>query len=219
MTPTGEHVALEHLGIAGEAGDALLDARAAAESLRPMTGAPTFIAMSMTLQIFCAWRSLKRAAEHREILREDVDQAAVDRARSGDDAVAGDLLLGPSRSRSHYARRTCHILRSCRDRAARRAARARSAGPWRAAPRCASRRRRGAPARAAFPAPRSSLPFGASSPSKAGRSVLPRAASSGQSGSSWRLLQLQQCAEFALILDQCCGTAMPSRPFIQLGNT
>jgi hypothetical protein len=53
----GEHVALEHLGIAGEAGDALLDARAAAESLRPITGAPTFIAMSMTLQIFCACRS------------------------------------------------------------------------------------------------------------------------------------------------------------------
>jgi hypothetical protein len=33
-----------------------------------MTGAPTFIAMSMTLQIFCAWRSDKRAAEHGEIL-------------------------------------------------------------------------------------------------------------------------------------------------------
>jgi hypothetical protein len=30
MTPLAEHVALEHLGIAGEAGDAFLDARAAA---------------------------------------------------------------------------------------------------------------------------------------------------------------------------------------------
>ena len=58
-----------------------------------MTGAPTFIAMSMTLQIFCAWRSLKRAAEHGEVLREDIDQAAVDRARAGDHAVARDLLL------------------------------------------------------------------------------------------------------------------------------
>jgi hypothetical protein len=28
--------------------------RAPPESLRPITGAPTFIAMSMTLQIFCA---------------------------------------------------------------------------------------------------------------------------------------------------------------------
>ena len=89
----GEHVALEDLGIAGEAGDAFLDAGAAAESLRPMTGAPTFIAMSITLQIFCAWRSRERAAEDGEILREDEDQAAVDRARAGDDAVAGELLL------------------------------------------------------------------------------------------------------------------------------
>ena len=93
--------------------------RAPPLSLRPMTGAPTFIAMSMTLQIFCAWRSLKRAAEHGEVLREDVDEPAVDRARAGDDAVAGDLLLRPCRSRSHCARRTCHILRSCPDRAAR----------------------------------------------------------------------------------------------------
>ncbi len=93
MTPRREHVALEHLGIAAEAGDAFLDARAAAESLRPITGAPTFIAMSMTLQIFCAWRSRQRAAEDGEVLGEDIDEPAVDRARSGDDAVAGDLLL------------------------------------------------------------------------------------------------------------------------------
>ena len=31
--------------------------RAPPESFRPMTGAPTFIAMSMILQIFSAWRS------------------------------------------------------------------------------------------------------------------------------------------------------------------
>ncbi len=67
--------------------------RAPPLSLRPMTGAPTFIAMSMTLQIFCAWRSRQRAAEHGEVLREDVDQAAVDRARAGDDAVARERLL------------------------------------------------------------------------------------------------------------------------------
>jgi hypothetical protein len=34
----------------------------------------------------------QRAAEHREILGEGIDQPAVDRARSADDAVAGDLL-------------------------------------------------------------------------------------------------------------------------------
>src|SRR6185312_5694482 len=34
------------------------------------------------------------AAEHREILAEDEDQPAVDRAVAGDDAVARDLLLG-----------------------------------------------------------------------------------------------------------------------------
>src|SRR4029079_12581686 len=34
-----------------------------------------------------------RAAEHGEVLREDIDEAAVYRARAGDNAVAGDLLL------------------------------------------------------------------------------------------------------------------------------
>jgi len=35
----------------------------------------------------------QRSAEHGEILCENIDQPAVDRARSGDDAIAGDLLL------------------------------------------------------------------------------------------------------------------------------
>jgi hypothetical protein len=52
----GEHVALEHLGIAAERRDAFLDARAAgvveADDRRA-----AFIAMSWTLQIFCAWVS------------------------------------------------------------------------------------------------------------------------------------------------------------------
>ena len=64
------------------------------ESLRPTTGAPTFIAWSMTLQIFSACASRERAAEHGEILAEGEDQAAVHRAVAGDDAVARDLLLG-----------------------------------------------------------------------------------------------------------------------------
>ncbi len=36
----------------------------------------------------------ERAAEHGEILAEGEDEAAVDRAVAGDDAVAGHLLLG-----------------------------------------------------------------------------------------------------------------------------
>ena len=45
--------------------------RAPPLSLRPITGAPTFIAMSMILQIF--WRVAfgQRAAEHGEVLGED----------------------------------------------------------------------------------------------------------------------------------------------------
>ena len=33
----------------------------------------------------------QRAAEHGEILAEDIDHAAIDRAPAGDDAIAGDL--------------------------------------------------------------------------------------------------------------------------------
>src|SRR3546814_11945738 len=35
----------------------------------------------------------QRAAENGEILAEDIDEAAIDRPRSGDDAVAGDFLV------------------------------------------------------------------------------------------------------------------------------
>ena len=38
-------------------------------------------------------RLAQRAAEDGEVLREDIDQAAVDPARAGDDAVAGHDLL------------------------------------------------------------------------------------------------------------------------------
>ena len=58
-----------------------------------MTGAPTFIARSITLQIFCAYAPRERAAEDGEVLREDEDLAAVDGAVAGDHAVAEDLLL------------------------------------------------------------------------------------------------------------------------------
>ena len=56
-----------------------------------MIGARFLTAMSWILVIFCACVSRQRAAEHREILGEDIDGAAVDGAPSGHDAVAGDL--------------------------------------------------------------------------------------------------------------------------------
>ena len=58
-----------------------------------MTGAPFRSARSITLQIFSACASRQRAAEDGEVLGEDVDQPAVDPARAGDHAVAGDDLL------------------------------------------------------------------------------------------------------------------------------
>ena len=187
--------------------------RAPPQSLRPMTGAPTFIAMSMTLQIFCAWRSLKRAAEHGEILREDIDQPAVDRARSGDHAVAGDVLrLHPEVGAIMLDEHVIFFEAAGIEQDAK-AARARSAGPWRAAPRCASRRRPAAPPRAAFRALRSWLPFGGSSPSKSGDPhVLPRSGSP-VNRADWRMLQCSN-GQFRVNFGQCCGTAMPPGPFI-----
>ena len=41
----------------------------------------------------------KRAAEHREVLREDVDEPAFDPAPPGDDAVAEHLLVGEAEIR------------------------------------------------------------------------------------------------------------------------
>ena len=88
----GEHVALEHLGIAAQAGDAFLDARAAAvvEADHRRTDLHRGIHHLADL-LRVAFR--QRAAEDGEILAEDIDQPAVDRARSGDHAVAGDLLV------------------------------------------------------------------------------------------------------------------------------
>ena len=87
-----EHVALEHFGIAAEAGDALLDAGAAriveaddrrADLHRHVHDLADLLRVALG----------QRAAEDGEILAEDEDQPAVDRPRSGDDAVAGDHRL------------------------------------------------------------------------------------------------------------------------------
>ena len=88
----GENIFLEHVGIAAERGDAFLDAGTAAvvdaddrraDLHRIVEHLADFLGMAFG----------QRAAEDGEILREDIDQAAVDRAGTGDDAVAGDMLF------------------------------------------------------------------------------------------------------------------------------
>ena len=67
--------------------------RAPPESLRPMTGAPLLQGEVHDLADFLRVGFRERSAEDREILRENVDEAAVDVAEAGDEAVAGDDLL------------------------------------------------------------------------------------------------------------------------------
>ncbi len=88
----GEHVALEHLGVAAERGDAFLDARAAGV-VQPDHRRADLHRLVHDLADLLGVRLGERAAEHGEVLAEDEDEAAVDRAVAGDDAVARDLLL------------------------------------------------------------------------------------------------------------------------------
>ena len=62
--------------------------RAPPESLMPMTGQPTFIARSMILHDLLAEDFAEAAAEHGEVLGEHAHLAPVDRAVTGDHAVA-----------------------------------------------------------------------------------------------------------------------------------
>ncbi len=88
-----EHVALEDLGIAAEGGHAFLDAGAAgivkADDRRAVPERHF-----LHLHHLLGMRFRQRAAENGEILGEDKDRAAVDRAPAGHDAVAGDFLSG-----------------------------------------------------------------------------------------------------------------------------
>jgi hypothetical protein len=67
--------------------------RAPPESFKPMTGAPFFSAMSMTLTDLLGMHFPERAAKDGEILGKNIDQASVDRAPAGHDRVAHELLF------------------------------------------------------------------------------------------------------------------------------
>ena len=88
----GEHVALEHLAVAAERGDAFLDAGAAGieQAYDRRAGAHRHV---LDLDDLLRVRLGQRAAEHREILGEHEHGAAVHRTIAGDDTVARDLLL------------------------------------------------------------------------------------------------------------------------------
>ena len=91
----GEDVALEHLGIAAQARDPLLDAGAArvVEADHRCADLQRHVHHLADL-LRVAFR--QRAAEHGKVLAENKDQPPVDRARSSDDTVArDDLLLHP----------------------------------------------------------------------------------------------------------------------------
>ena len=129
----GERVAQEDVGVAAERDDAFLDARAAgvveADDRRAVPHREVH-----DLADLLGVRLGERAAEDGEVLREDVDEPAVDPAVAGDDAVAVVTARSRDRNRATGGRRTGRARRSCLRRAGGRAARARRACPSRAAP-------------------------------------------------------------------------------------
>ena len=86
-----QHVALEHLGIAAKTGDPLLDARAATV-VEADDGSADLQRHVHHLADLFRMALRQRAAEHGEILAEHEHQPAVDRARTGDDPIAGNFL-------------------------------------------------------------------------------------------------------------------------------
>ena len=87
-----QRVPQEDVGVAAERDDALLDARAArvveADHRRAVSHREIHHLADLLGERFA-----QRAAEHGEVLREDVDEPAVDAAVARDDAVAVDALL------------------------------------------------------------------------------------------------------------------------------
>ena len=87
-----QHVAQEHLAVAAERRHAFLDARPAGVE-EADDGRAVLQRHVLDLGDLAGVRLRQRAAEHREVLGEDVDDAAVDGAPARDHAVAGDLGL------------------------------------------------------------------------------------------------------------------------------
>ena len=87
-----QRIAQEHLAIAAERRDALLDARAAGIE-QADDWAPVLQRHVLDLCDLPGVRFRQRTAEHGEILGEHVGRAAVDRAPAGDDAIARDLVF------------------------------------------------------------------------------------------------------------------------------
>ena len=95
----GQDVALEHLGIAGQRGDPLLDPRPAGIVDADHRGADLH-GLVHDLADLLGMGLAQRAAEDGEVLAEDEDQPAVDRAMAGHHPVARDLLLGHAEIRA-----------------------------------------------------------------------------------------------------------------------
>ena len=92
MTPGRVHGAVEDLAVEAERDDALLDARAAA-LVDADDRAAVLHREVEHLDDLLAVHLAERAAEHGDVLAEDADRAAVDRAVAGDDAVAERAVL------------------------------------------------------------------------------------------------------------------------------
>ena len=85
-------VAQEDIGVPGERDDAFLDAGAAG-IVEADDGGSRFQGEVHDLADLERVSFRERAAEHGEVLREDIDEAAVDAAVAGDETVAGDDLV------------------------------------------------------------------------------------------------------------------------------
>ncbi len=90
--PGGERVAVEDLGVAAQARHALLDPRPA-RVVQPDQRRAGPQRQVHHVADLAGVRFRQRAAEDREVLREDVDLPAVDAAGAAHHAVAGDLAL------------------------------------------------------------------------------------------------------------------------------
>ena len=86
--------------------------RAPAPSLRPMNGAPTDSREVHHLVDLLGEHLAERAAEDREVLREQEHLAAVDRAPPGDDAVGERSVVARCRSRARGGGRACRARRT-----------------------------------------------------------------------------------------------------------